>query len=38
MNFELFEPEAQDNLLPFDGVVKDFGLILNDEQSQKYLD
>ena len=37
MNLDLFEPEAQDNLLPYDGVVKDFGLILDHEQSQKYL-
>lgn len=31
MNLDLFEPEAQDNLLPYDGVVKDFGLILDHE-------
>ena len=37
MNFELFAPEQNDNLLPYDGIVKDYGLILNDEQSQKYL-
>lgn len=37
MNLELFEPEAKDNLLPCDGEVKDFGLILDHEQSQKYL-
>ncbi|MFC6051872.1 DNA methylase [Acinetobacter sp. Ac_877] len=37
MNFELFEPELSDNILPCDGVVKDFGLILNVEQSEKYL-
>lgn len=37
MNFELFEPELNDNILPCDGVVKDFGLILNVEQSEKYL-
>lgn len=38
MNLELFAPEPSENLLPYDGVVKDFGLILNHEQSQKYLD
>ncbi|CAB1219338.1 alpha-ketoglutarate-dependent dioxygenase AlkB family protein [Acinetobacter bouvetii] len=37
MNFELFEPEAQANLLPYDGVVQDFGLILTPEQSEQYL-
>ena len=37
MNFELFAPEAQANLLPYDGVVEDFGLILTPEQSEKYL-
>ena len=37
MNLELFAPEQNDNLLPYDGVVKNYGLILNDEQSQKYL-
>lgn len=37
MNFELFEPEQQENILPCDGVVKDFGLVLNTEQSEKYL-
>jgi alkylated DNA repair dioxygenase AlkB len=37
MNFELFEPEAQANLLPCDGVVQDFGLILTPEQSEQYL-
>ncbi|MCH4243530.1 alpha-ketoglutarate-dependent dioxygenase AlkB [Acinetobacter gerneri] len=37
MNLELFEPEAHDNLLPCDGVVQDFGLILNQQDSQKYL-
>lgn len=36
MNLELFQPEVNENLLPYDGVVKDYGLILNDEQSQKY--
>ena len=37
MNLELFEPEAIDNLLPRDGVVKDYGLILNAQQSDQYL-
>jgi len=37
MNLELFRPEENENLLPCDGVVKNFGLILNEEQSQKYL-
>lgn len=37
MNLELFEPQQNDNLLPSDGVVKDYGLILDDGQSQKYL-
>lgn len=37
MNLELFEPEANENILPYDGVVEDFGLILDTEQSQKYL-
>ncbi len=37
MNLELFSPEADDNILPCDGIVQDFGLILNVEDSQKYL-
>ena len=37
MNLELFEPQQNDNLLPCDGMVKDYGLILDDGQSQKYL-
>jgi alkylated DNA repair dioxygenase AlkB len=37
MNFELFTPELQANLLPGDGVVEDFGLILSSEQSARYL-
>lgn len=37
MNLELFEPEPHQNLLPCDGVVQDYGLILNTLQSQKYL-
>ena len=35
MNLELFAPEACDNLLPCDGVVQDFGLILDADQSQQ---
>lgn len=38
MNFELFKPEAQANILPYAGVVEDFGLILTAEQSTRYLD
>ena len=37
MNLELFEPECIDNLLPCDGQVTDYGLILDTEQSAKYL-
>ena len=37
MNFELFEPEARANLLPCDGVVEDYGLILTPQQSEQYL-
>lgn len=37
MNLELFQPEANVNLLPCDGVVENYGLILNEEDSQKYL-
>ncbi|WP_296280664.1 alpha-ketoglutarate-dependent dioxygenase AlkB [uncultured Acinetobacter sp.] len=37
MNLELFEPEGIDNLLPCDGQVTDYGLILDTEQSAKYL-
>lgn len=38
MTLDLFSPQPQTNLLPCDGVVEDHGLILNGEQSQKYLD
>lgn len=38
MNFELFAPETSDNVLPCDGVVQDFGLILNADESQQYFD
>lgn len=37
MNLELFAPEACDNILPCDGVVRDYGLILDAEQAQQYL-
>ena len=37
MTLELFEPEKQDNILAFDGVVQNYGLILNAEQSCRYL-
>ena len=38
MTLDLFSPEPQANLLPFDGQVQDLGLILTAEQSAKYLD
>ena len=38
MNLELFAPEAHDNLLPYDGVVKDYGLILDADECQQYFD
>lgn len=38
MTLDLFSPEPQENLLPFDGQVQDLGLILTAEQSAKYLD
>lgn len=37
MNLELFTPEAQENVLPCDGQVQDYGLILDAQQSQQYL-
>lgn len=37
MNLDLFAPEPQANILPFDGVVEDLGLILTEQDSQKYL-
>ena len=37
MTLDLFAPEPQANLLPFDGVVEDYGQILNEQQSQQYL-
>ncbi len=33
MTLDLFSPEPQANLLPFDGQVQDLGLILTAEQS-----
>lgn len=38
MNFELFAPEQNDNILPCDGIVKDYGLILDADQAQQYFD
>lgn len=38
MNLELFAPEAQDNLLPYDGVVENYGLILDADECQQYFD
>lgn len=37
MTLELFAPECQDNLLPCDGIVQNYGLILNEAQSSQYL-
>lgn len=36
MNLELFAPEAQDNLLPCDGIVQDYGLIMETAQAEDY--
>lgn len=36
MNLELFAPEAQDNLLPCDGIVQDYGLIMDTAQAEDY--
>lgn len=38
MTLDLFAPQPQANVLPCDGVVEDYGLILEVEQSHKYLD
>ena len=38
MNFELFAPEYSENILPCDGVVEDFGLILDADEAQQYFD
>lgn len=37
MNLELFTPEPRDNILPYDGIVQDYGLVLSAEQSARYL-
>ncbi|WP_291334021.1 alpha-ketoglutarate-dependent dioxygenase AlkB family protein [Acinetobacter sp. UBA801] len=37
MNLELFTPEPRDNILPYDGIVQDYGLVLNVEHSARYL-
>ncbi|WP_347454524.1 alpha-ketoglutarate-dependent dioxygenase AlkB [Acinetobacter thermotolerans] len=37
MTLDLFTPEPQSNLLPYDGIIEDHGQILTEEQSQKYL-
>lgn len=36
MNLDLFSPMQQDNILPYDGQVQDYGLILNTQDSEKY--
>lgn len=36
MNLELFAPDSADNILPQDGIVQDFGLILNADEAQQY--
>lgn len=38
MTLALFSPEPQANLLPYDGHVQDFGLILGAEQSEQYFE
>ncbi|MDM1771582.1 MULTISPECIES: alpha-ketoglutarate-dependent dioxygenase AlkB family protein [Acinetobacter] len=37
MNLELFPPEPRQNLLPYEGIVQDYGLILSVEDSHAYL-
>ncbi len=37
MNLELFPPEPRQNLLPYEGIVQDYGLILSAEDSHAYL-
>ena len=37
MNLELFSPEPRDNILPYDGIVQDYGLVLSVEHSARYL-
>ena len=38
MNLELFQPTPHPNLLPVDGVVQDYGLILDTAQAQCYFE
>lgn len=38
MNLELFAPQEKDNILPCDGLVKDYGLVLDADQAQQYFD
>lgn len=38
MNLELFAAECAENILPFDGVVENLGLILSADESQQYFD
>lgn len=37
MNLELFTPEPRDNILPYDGIAQDYGLVLSAEHSARYL-
>ena len=37
MTLDLFALQPETNILPFDGVVEDYGLILDQAQSQQYL-
>ena len=37
MTLDLFALQPETNILPFDGVVEDYGLILEQAQSQQYL-
>ena len=37
MNLELFPPEPRQNLLPYEGIVQDYGLIQSAEDSHAYL-
>jgi alkylated DNA repair dioxygenase AlkB len=37
MTLDLFAPEPHANLLPYDGIVQDYGLILTPQQSEQYL-
>ena len=38
MNLELFAPERCDNVLPYDGIVQDYGVVLSAEHSARYLE